>query len=739
LNAVDIVIVNYKSTSLLIECIDSIYRTLNGMKANIFVEDNGSDDDVTGIKIPFPEVVLTENHTNMGFAKGANRGIWRGRAPYILLLNPDSVVLDGFFETTVGFMELNPAVGILGPKILNTDHSIQGSARSFPTPLTAFFGRNSLLSRWFPQNRITRRNLLSMSSDGKTPMTVDWVSGACMMIRRNAIEATGPLDEQFFMYWEDADLCRRMKDKGWKVVYLPSASIIHLGGMSSDQVIVRSFLEFHKSSYRLFCKYFRKWGRFIKPVVVFGLSVRLFCVMTANIFRVWSQRVRARKNKEFSKPEVDAPKKTKVLTVISRLNIGGPSIHVSMVTKGLSREKFDSFLVTGKVSAEEGDMSYLFQEWGKELIVIPTLHREIDLKTDLKSVIILYRLLCELRPDIVDTHTAKAGFTARIAVFCRNFFSRQKIFTVHTFHGNVFRGYFSRPRSLLYVWIERILGRFTDIIISLGPAQKKELVNEFHIASPEKIKTVPLGLELEPFLSCRKFQGRFRRNFGITKDTFLIGMVGRLAPIKNHLMFFRAAKIFIQENPSIAVKFVVVGDGELRNKLEDFAKKEGLDRAIIFCGWISSVYLVYADLNILALTSLNEGTPMSIIEAMASSVPVISSEVGGVVDLIGFPPMGLTKGSFAVCERGILCKSNDPLGLGRAFIHVLREDEQEIGERLARAVDFVKMHYSKQRLLYDMEQLFNGLMERKASGEYPRAADEAEKHRLSGWAGTMGS
>lgn len=738
MNTVDIVTVNYKSTSLLIDSLNSIYKTLNGMTARIFLEDNGSDDDVKRIKTLFPEVVLTENHGNMGFAKAANNGIQKGQAPYVLLLNPDSLVLDGFFETTVSFMELNPAVGILGSKILNADLSIQGSARSFPTPLTAFFGRNSLLSRWFPGNRITRRNLLNMSSDGKTPMSVDWVSGACMMIRRNAIEATGLLDEQFFMYWEDADLCRRMKEKGWKIAYLPSASIIHFGGVSSDQVIMRSILEFHKSSYRLFYKYSQAWSRLLIPLVICGLALRLVGVMTASIFRVWLHGVRPKKSKKFSKPKIDATKKTKILTVISRLNIGGPSIHVSMVTKGLSREKFDSFLVTGKASSQEGDMSYLFQEWGKELIVMPTLHREIDLNTDLRSVISLYRLLREMRPDIVDTHTAKAGFTARIAVFCRNFFSKQKIFTVHTFHGNVFRGYFSRPRSLLYVWIERILGRFTDIIIALGPAQKKELVNEFHIASPEKIKTVPLGLELEPFLSCRKFQGRFRQDFGITEDTFLIGMVGRLAPIKNHHMFFRAAKIFIQDNPTIAVKFVVVGDGELRNKLEEFAKKEGLDRAIIFCGWMSRIFLVYADLNVLALTSLNEGTPMSIIEAMVSSVPVISTEVGGVVDLIGFPPMRLTKGSFAVCERGIFCKSDDPLGLARAFTHVLHEDTQELEERLAKAADFVKTHYSKQRLLYDMEQLFNELMRRKVFGKHRHAESKAEKGRSSVWAGIVG-
>lgn len=715
MNAIDIVIVNYKSTSLLIKCIDSVYKALGRIKARIYVEDNGSDDDVKRIITFFPEVVLTQNATNLGFAKAVNKAIRKGLASYIVILNPDTVMLDGFFDSVISYMETNPDVGVLGPKILNGDGTVQGSARRFPTALTGIFGRNSLLTRFFPNNPFTRANVLTSRSDGRNPMEVDWVSGACMVARRKAVEEVGLLDERFFMYWEDADWCRRMREKGWKVVYFPSALVVHYVGVSSDRLLIRSIFEFHKSSYRLFDKYFKKWGWLIKPIVILALALRMLSVLAANVFRVSSLRIFAEKTKAISEPRSDAAKKIKILTIISRLNIGGPAIHVSVVTKGLNREKFDSFLVTGKVSSEEGDMSYLFREWEKELIVIPSLHREIDLKTDLMSVIILYRLLREIRPDIVDTHTAKAGFTGRMAVLWYNFFSRQKIFTIHTFHGNVFRGYFSSLKSLLYVWIERILARFTDVIIALGPAQKRELLEDFRIASPEKIKTVPLGFDLEPFLSCQKHKGKFKRNFGITRNSFLVGIVGRLAPIKNHLIFFKAAKIFMQNNPSIAAKFVVVGDGELRENLEAFARKEGLDLAIIFCGWVNNIASVYADLNILALTSLNEGTPMSIIEAMASSVPVISTEVGGVVDLIGVPTMRLTKGGFAVCERGIFCKCGDPLGLARAFTHVLHEDKQEVEERLTRARDFVKMHYSKQRLLNDMEQLFENLTMRKTS------------------------
>ncbi len=216
-------------------------------------------------------------------------------------------------------------------------------------------------------------------------------------------------------------------------------------------------------------------------------------------------------------------------------------------------------------------------------------------------------------------------------------------------------------------------------------------------------------------------------------------MVGRLVPIKNPLMFFRAAKIFIQANPDVRVKFIVVGDGELRNNLERFVKKEGLDRAIIFCGWINDIPLVYSDLDILALTSFNEGTPMSIIEAMASSVPVISTCVGGVGDLIGSSSTKLTEGSFAECERGIFCKSNDPLGLAKAFLHVFHEDKVIMDERLARAVDFVKMHHSKDRLLDDMKRVFNTLMARKTSGEHRHSVTNLQKDRSSSWAGIMSS
>jgi len=355
-------------------------------------------------------------------------------------------------------------------------------------------------------------------------------------------------------------------------------------------------------------------------------------------------------------------------------------------------------------------MRYLFKDCSNRIFVLPTLHRDIDLITDFKTIISLYRLMREIRPHIVDSHTAKAGFATRIAAFFLRIFSRNGPLTVHTFHGNVFKGYFKPSKTLAYIWIERALARITDIVIAISPAQKEELVHTYKIASDEKVKVVPLGLELDRFLTCGKLNGKFRHRFSIDKDCFLIGIVGRLVPIKNHVMFLKAAKIFVSEHPDINVRFAVVGDGELREELESLTRKMGLREKVRFCGWIKDVQNVYADLDVLVLTSINEGTPVSIIEAMASKVPVISTCVGGVRDLIGISKEDIESGDFAVCSRGILCNSGDSLGLARALEHLLREDNEEKEKRRMSALEFVKERYSKARLLSDMESLYTNLL-----------------------------
>jgi glycosyltransferase involved in cell wall biosynthesis len=407
-------------------------------------------------------------------------------------------------------------------------------------------------------------------------------------------------------------------------------------------------------------------------------------------------------------------RKIKILRIISRLNIGGPSIHAYLLTKGLDQKNFKTVLVIGKLSLFEGDMGYLFDSTDESPIVIRQLQRELSPWKDIKAFVQLFKIIFRENPDIVHTHTAKAGASARIAAYLCGLFRRRKIRTVHTFHGHVFSGYFNRFVSAVIIWIERILMVITDVAIAISETQNWELKEKYRIAPSHKIRTKELGFDLHPFLESTRRKGKFRRELGINNNTLLIGIVGRLVPIKNHKMFLEIAKNFIQQHTDVNVKFIIVGDGELRQYLQVRLRKLGIERYVRFCGWVKDVSDVYSDLDILALTSLNEGTPVSIIEAMASSVPVIATDAGGVVDLIGvgnaLRPPDQSNG-FEVCERGILCRKNDTAGFSKGLRYLIDIDPNEKEKMLARACEFVKQKYSQQRLYKDMEELYHDLAE----------------------------
>jgi GT2 family glycosyltransferase/glycogen synthase len=712
-NVLDIIIVNYNSTDYLLRCLASVIRSLGDLPARIFVEDNDSRDRPERIGERFPAVRLTLNRRNLGFGAAVNQALRRSRSPFVVLLNPDSLVQPGLFTETLAYLRCHPRVAVIGPRILDGDGAIQGSARSFPTPLTGFFGRKSLFTRLFPNNPITSANLLTSRSDGTSPMEVDWVSGACMVVRRQAIDAVGLFDERFFMYWEDADWCRRMGDAGWKVVYLPGPTVMHYVGVSSDQLMLRSTYEFHKSSYLLFDKYNRLLPWLVRPLILCGLFLRLcFVVGSAEIALCLGRLGQA--GLAVRRPRVGRRGRIKVLRMIARLNIGGPAIHVHLLTQGLDRTRFESQLVAGNISPQEGDMSYLFAGEDTQPFILPELQRDIRLQTDLKALLQFFRILEREKPDIVHTHTAKAGFTARFAVLVYNLLFRRRVHVVHTFHGHVFEGYFSRGKTWLFVMIERFMARFTSVIIAISETQKQDLAHKFRIAPPSKIRAIELGFDLNPFLNCRKLEGRFRRRIEVGPDVLLIGIIGRLVPIKNHRMFLQVVKIFLVQNPAINVRFLVFGDGELREELMGQCRRQGLERHVRFHGWTRDVAGVYADLNVLALTSLNEGTPVSIIEAMASSVPVVATDAGGVLDLLGSPDGEHGDRGFKVCERGVLCRKGDAFGFARGLRHVVQTERAVTRERSRRARDFVCRRFSKERLIADIETLYSELAERPA-------------------------
>lgn len=400
-------------------------------------------------------------------------------------------------------------------------------------------------------------------------------------------------------------------------------------------------------------------------------------------------------------------RKIKVLRVIARLNIGGPAIHVALLTKGLDPERFTSLLAAGTISPHEGDMSYLVNPGDGTLVHIPELQRELRGVLDFRALIKMFHLLIREKPDIVHTHTAKAGTVGRLAVFLYNASFFKHVKTVHTFHGHVFHDYFSPLKSNLFLVIEKILAKRTDAIIAISKTQRNELSETFRIAPARKITHVNLGFDLSPFLSCEEKRGDLRQRIGVDEKTLLIAVIGRLVPIKNHRMFLDAAKLLSDRHPEKILKFLIIGDGELRDSLEAYVDRQGLKEHVCFCGWIKEIHAAFADLDVLALTSLNEGTPVSIIEAMASSVPVIATDAGGVRDLLGPPQEDAhPEDGFTLCERGVLCHVNDPEGLAKGIAYLAENRGTGNQARIRRARAFVQEQYSSSRLIHDIETLY---------------------------------
>lgn len=249
-----IIIINWNTKELLKNCLKSACENTHGIDYEIFVVDNASSDgSAEMVEKEFPQVKLIKNKENVGFAKANNQAIQKSNGNYILLLNPDTIVLPGALAQMVEFMNENSRVGALGPKLLNSDESLQPSCRSFPSLSTALF-EETLLNRVFPKNRIIGKYKMGYWEHNDI-REVDQPMGSALMVRREVIDQVGLLDEQFYMYYEEVDWCYRIKKQGWKIYFLPQAQIIHHGGASSGKVGSKSLIETYRSMYRFFKKH----------------------------------------------------------------------------------------------------------------------------------------------------------------------------------------------------------------------------------------------------------------------------------------------------------------------------------------------------------------------------------------------------------------------------------------------------------------------------------------------------
>jgi glycosyltransferase involved in cell wall biosynthesis len=372
----------------------------------------------------------------------------------------------------------------------------------------------------------------------------------------------------------------------------------------------------------------------------------------------------------------------RVLRIIARLNVGGPARHVVWLTEGLAREGFETLLVTGTVPPGEDDMSGFAAAHGVTPLVIPSMSRELSPR-DVVTIWKLWRLMARFRPDVVHTHTAKAGAAGRIAGLLYRTFSRKRPLFVHTFHGHVFHGYYSKWKTRVFLAIERFLARAnTDRIVVLSEQQLREIRDEFRVGRAEQFVVVPLGIDLS------ERTGKSAR----PPRSLVVGIVGRLTAIKNHELFLRVAARMRGE-----ARFVIYGDGGERARLERIA-----NGVADFAG-TRDAGEIYASLDVLALTSRNEGTPLAIIEAMAAGVPVIATAVGGVVDLLGAVERRMD--GFDIRERGITAASDDDAGFA-AGLGLLLHDAALRETFAERGSAYVQRTHAKERLVADIIALY---------------------------------
>jgi len=411
----------------------------------------------------------------------------------------------------------------------------------------------------------------------------------------------------------------------------------------------------------------------------------------------------------------------KVLRIIARLNVGGPARHVVWLTAGMKNDGYDTLLAAGVVLPGEDDMSYVAAQAGVTPLIIPEMSREISPR-DAITVWKLFRLMLREKPDLVHTHTAKAGTVGRVAAMMYRWLTPATLIgkprrcrLVHTYHGHVFHGYYGPGRTRLFLTIEKLLARLaTDRIIVISGQQRCEINEKFRVGRADQFAVIPLGVDLNIYSNWQERRERSRQELKVRAEEILVGIVGRLTEIKNHKLFLQMAALF-RETSRDNVRFLIIGDGHLRKELEKQVDELGLRNEVRFLGSRQDPENFYPALDVVALTSLNEGTPLSLIEGMANARPVIATAVGGVVDLLGEKVSVQTGQGVTLHERGLAVASGDKDAFAKGLEYLIANEplRRELGQR---GHDFVNQCYAKERLLADMTALYAELLQIEPAG-----------------------
>ncbi len=391
--------------------------------------------------------------------------------------------------------------------------------------------------------------------------------------------------------------------------------------------------------------------------------------------------------------ENGSAERVKVLRVIARLNIGGPALHVAYLTAGLADRGYDTTLVAGTLARGEESMASVAERRGVKVETLAELHREIAPWRDAWAIIRLARLIRRERPTILHTHTAKAGAVGRIAALLAG--DARPPIVVHTFHGHVLRGYFNPLTTLGFRTLERWLAWTTTALVAVSPEVRDDLVR-LHVAPPSKFTVVRLGIELdERVCSDDEARRETRRVFGIAPDAFVVGWVGRMTAVKRTEDVLRTLRTLVGNG--VDAYLCLVGDGPDREDLERYGHELGVIKRCLFFGYQQDVSRFYNAIDVLLLSSVNEGTPVSVIEALAAGRPVVATRVGGVPDVVRDG------------VDGFLVEAGDVTALADRLAELAADPERRArmgAEGRARVLE----RYAVDRLVDDVDRLYRSLL-----------------------------
>ena len=391
----------------------------------------------------------------------------------------------------------------------------------------------------------------------------------------------------------------------------------------------------------------------------------------------------------------------KVLRIINRFNIGGPTYNAAYLTKYLPSE-YETLLIGGDKEESEDSSQHILDELDINPTIIPEMRRAIRFGNDYAAYKKIKQIIEEFKPDIVHTHASKAGTLGRMAAFACNVPA-----VVHTFHGHVFHSYFSKAKTTIFKRIEKKLALKSSAIVAISAIQKEELGTVHKIAPLDKIEVIPLGFDLERFQhDLAEKRAEFRKEYKIENDEIAIGIIGRLVPIKNHQLFLNALR-YVLDHTNKKVRAFIIGDGESRDAIINLAKDLNIPLSrsnvkfeistLTLTSWIKNIDNVNAGMDIIALSSLNEGTPVSLIEAQAANNPVVSTNVGGIENVV-------------VQDKTGLLSDIEDLETYSANLLELVENDAKREAMSKEGWKHVKDQYSYKRLVSDVDKLYKDLL-----------------------------